>query len=227
MANKLEIKLAGGQSVTALVYKASTKKRVGITLLLGHGAGANQTSGFMINFAGGLAARGIDAVTFNFLYAEQGRRAPDSNDKLEDCYRAAIAAIEKHKTLGASPLVIGGKSMGGRIASQVAASGLVDVAGLIFLGYPLHPPGKPDKLRRDHLSLIRAPMLFVQGSRDPFGTPDELRPIVKSLKAAVSIYAVEGGDHSLTVPKSSPLSQEEVYKAAQDEIVRWVGSSIK
>src|ERR1044071_2711258 len=153
MANEFKIRQADNQSVTALAYRASAKKRAGITLLLGHGAGANQTSQFMVNFASELAARGIDTVTFNFLYAEQGRPAPDRNDKLEACYHASIAAIKKHKTFGAGPLVIGGKSMGGRIASQVAASGLVDVAGLVFLGYPLHPPGNPAKLRRDHLSL--------------------------------------------------------------------------
>jgi predicted alpha/beta-hydrolase family hydrolase len=224
MTRKIEIRSGDGESVSALVYAAKANKRAGITMLLAHGAGANQMSEFMVGFAEGLSARGIDAVTFNFLYTEQGRRAPDRNDKLEACYRAAISAIQKDKTLGSTPLVIGGKSLGGRIASQVAASGTGDVAGLVFLGYPLHPPGKPERLRSEHLSLIRAPMLFIQGSRDPFGTPDELRPIIKSLKAPAVIHAVEGGDHSLKVPKSSHQSQEEVYEAAQDTIVRWAGS---
>jgi predicted alpha/beta-hydrolase family hydrolase len=224
MTRKIEIRSGDGESVSALVYAAKANKRAGITMLLAHGAGANQMSEFMVGFAEGLSARGIDAVTFNFLYTEQGRRAPDRNDKLEACYRAAISAIQKDKTVGSNPLVIGGKSLGGRIASQVAASGTGDVTGLVFLGYPLHPPGKPERLRSEHLSLIRAPMLFIQGSRDPFGTPDELRPIIKSLKAPAVIHAVEGGDHSLKAPKSSHQSQEEVYEAAQDTIVRWAGS---
>jgi uncharacterized protein len=226
MPKSFEVRLTDGQSVTALVYGAGSRNRAGVTLLLGHGAGASQTSEFMVRFATGLAERGIDVVTFNFLYTEQGRHAPDRNDKLEACYGAAIAAIENRKTLGAAPLVIGGKSLGGRIASQVAAS-RPDVAGLIFLGYPLHPPGKPDRLRSEHLSQIRAPMLFVQGTRDPFGTPGELKPVIEPLKSLAAIYAVEGGDHSLKVPKSSPVSQEQVYLAAQDEIVRWIGSQIR
>jgi uncharacterized protein len=178
----------------------------------------------MVSFAEGLSARGIDTVTFNFLYTEQGRHAPDRNDKLEGCYRAAIATLQQHKSLGSNRLFIGGKSLGGRIASQVAASGIDDIAGLVFLGYPLHPPGKPARLRSEHLSLIRAPMLFIQGSRDPFGQPDELQPVIESLEAPAHIHAIEGGDHSFKVPKSSPVSQEQVFEAAQDEIVRWFKS---
>lgn len=224
MPRRIEIITGDGESVSALGYAAKANKRAGVTMLLAHGAGANQMSGFMVSFAEGLSARGIDAVTFNFLYTEQGRRAPDRNEKLEACYRAAIATIRKDKALGSNHMIVGGKSLGGRIASQVAASGVNDVAGLVFLGYPLHPPGKPDRLRREHLSLIRAPMLFVQGSRDTFGTPGELLPIIESLGAPATVYEVEGGDHSFTVRKSSPISQEQVYAAAQDAIFRWVES---
>jgi predicted alpha/beta-hydrolase family hydrolase len=220
MGNQLRIEINERESVTALIYPASKKRRAGVTLLLGHGAGADQTSNFMVGFATGLAERGIDAVTFNFLYAEQGRRAPDRNDKLEACYRAAIRSVVSTGRLKSNRLMIGGKSMGGRIASQVAAKGAGDLAGLVFLGYPLHPPGKPDRLRSGHLASVRAPMFFVQGSRDTFGTPDELRPIIERLKA--SLYVVEGGDHSFTVAKSWPVSQEQVYRDAQDEIARWV-----
>lgn len=220
MRDEIRVKINGQDSVTAVIYPANKKARAKVTLLLGHGAGADQTSSFMVNFAEGLAARGIDAVTFNFLYTEQGRRAPDRNDKLEACYRAAIAAVKADRRLKQNRLMIGGKSMGGRIASQVAAGGVENLAGLVFLGYPLHPPGNPAQLRSEHLSAIGKPMLFVQGARDTFGTPDELRPIIKKLKA--SLYPVEGGDHSLAVAKKWPLSQEQVYEAAQDEIARWV-----
>jgi len=216
----MRIKINEQDTVTAISYPANKKTRAGVTLLLGHGAGADQTSNFMVNFAEGLAARGIDVVTFNFLHTEQGRRAPDRNDKLESCYRAAIAAVKADSKLKQNRLMIGGKSMGGRIASQVAAEAVKDLAGLVFLGYPMHPPGKPEKLRIEHLSKIGRPMLFVQGERDPFGTTDELRPIVKKLKA--SLYPVEGGDHSFTVAKRWPVSQEQVYEAAQDEIARWL-----
>jgi uncharacterized protein len=222
MTEQLKVDLNEYQNVTAVAYPASSKSRAGVTLILGHGAGAGQSSGFMVSFATELAARGIDTVTFNFFYTEHGRRAPDTSDKLEACYRAAIEAVRAHKKLGRNRLAIGGKSMGGRIASQVAAAGVGDLAGLVFLGYPLHPPGKPEKLRAEHLPKIKAPMLFVQGSRDAFGTPDELRSIVKKVNARTTLYVVEGGDHSFKVPKSAGVIQEEVYRAVQDEIARWL-----
>jgi predicted alpha/beta-hydrolase family hydrolase len=221
MAEEFKIKIDEQASVTARLYQAGKQSRAGVTLLLGHGAGANQTSGFMVRFAEGLAARGIDVVTFNFLYTELGRGAPDRKDKLEACYRAAIAAATNHRKLKANRLMIGGKSMGGRIASQVAAQGVEGLAGLVFLGYPLHPPGKPEQLRIEHLPNVQAPMLFVQGARDPFGTIDELQPIIKQLKRRATLYAIEGGDHSFKVPKRGHPSQEQVYETAQDEIARW------
>ena len=203
-------------------YPAATKHRAGVTLILGHGAGAGQTSDFIMSFASGLAARGVDMVTFNFLYREQGRRIPDPNDKLEACYRAVIEAVREQMNSGRDALAIGGKSMGGRIASQVAAAGIGDLAGLVFLGYPLHPPGRPDRLRAKHLSDIKAPMLFVQGSRDAFGTPDELRPIVTPLEPPADVYPVEGGDHSFKVRKGAGVSQEDIYRAIQDHIAAWL-----
>jgi hypothetical protein len=221
MPEPLRIEISPHQSVTALEYPVEGQDRAGITLILGHGAGAGQTSDFIVSFASGLAARGINIITFNFLYREQGRRIPDPNDKLEACYRAVIeAAREQMKSRDA--LAIGGKSMGGRIASQVAASGIGELAGLVFLGYPLRPPSRPDRLRAKHLSDIKAPMLFVQGSRDAFGTPDELRPIVTSLELPAGLYVVEGGDHSFKVRKGAGVSQEGVHRAIQDHIAGWL-----
>jgi len=224
MPEQFRVDINEFQSVSANLYSASARDRAGVTLILGHGAGAGQMSAFMVDFATELASRGIDAVTFNFFYAEQGRRAPDRNDKLEACYRAVIETVRNHKKLARNRLAIGGKSMGGRIASQVAAAGGGDLTGLVFLGYPLHAPGKPENLRSKHLSLIKSPMLFVQGSRDAFGTADELRPIAKKLSALATLHVVEGGDHSLKVPKSAGVAQEQVYKAVQDEIARWLKS---
>src|SRR6185369_7078020 len=182
-----------------------------------------QSSDFMVSYANELASRGIDAVTFNFVYAELGRSSPDPNDKLEACYRAVIETVRSHKKLRGNKMAIGGKSMGGRIASQVAASAAGELAGLVFLGYPLHPPGNPEKPRAKHLADIKAPMLFVQGSRDAFGSPDELRPIIKNLKPAAALYVVEGGDHSFKVPKSLGIAQQDVHKAVLDEVARWLG----
>jgi predicted alpha/beta-hydrolase family hydrolase len=163
---KLIVKVNEGESVTALLYPTPKKNAAGITVILGHGAGANQLHPFMVRFAEDLAARGFDTVTFNFLYKERGRGAPDPKAKLESCYAAVIETVRRQKKLSNNRLVIGGKSMGGRIASQVAAANGEGIAGLVYLGYPLHPPGKPEQLRDKHLQDIHAPMLFVQGTRD-------------------------------------------------------------
>jgi predicted alpha/beta-hydrolase family hydrolase len=221
MPEPLRIEIEPRESVGAFVYPAAPRERAGVTLLLAHGAGAGQQSPFLVRFATGFAGRGIDAVTFDFLYIERGRRLPDSNQRLEACYRAAIKAVRSHEKLRRNRLAIGGKSMGGRIASQVAAAGADGIAALVFLGYPLHPPGKPDALRARHLTEIRAPMLFVQGERDAFGTPDELRPILAKL-AAAELHVVAGGDHSFKLPKRQGVAQEDVYETILDRIADWL-----
>ena len=200
------------------------KRASASTVILGHGAGAPQTHPFMRLFAAGLTERGLDALTFNFLYMEQGRHVPDPKAKLEACYVAVIDAAQKHKALKGNRVVIGGKSMGGRIASQVAAlPEMADkIAALVFLGYPLHPPGRPDKLRDAHLPEIKALMLFIQGERDAFGSADELRAIIKQHRLKATLHVVAGGDHSLKVPKSGGISQPEVYESALDEIAAWL-----
>ena len=221
-----ELKIAVDElgSVTALLYPASKQERAGVTIVLGHGAGADQLSGFMRMAAAGLAARGFDVMTFNFLYKEQGRSTPDPKARLESCYQAVIKTALTHRKLKKNRLVIGGKSMGGRIASQVAAAQPDGIAGLVFLGYPLHPPGRPDKLRDEHLKDIRAPMLFVQGARDAFGTAEEIRAVIKRLRLPAKIHAIEGGDHSFKVPKSLGVPQPNVYEAIMDEVAGWLRS---
>jgi len=220
----LTVRINELDSVTAMLYPAAKKDRVGTTIILGHGAGAGQLHPFMQLFAKGLADRGYDTMTFNFVYMEQGRGVPDPKAKLEACYRAVIEAARKHKKLKGNRVVIGGKSMGGRIASQVAAGteSAENIAALVFLGYPLHPPGRPDKLRDAHLPQITAPMLFVQGARDTFGTTDEIRALIKRLHLPATLYPIEGGDHSLKVPKKGNPSQTEVYENTMDEIATWL-----
>ncbi len=231
-------------SVSAVLYPANKKTRVGITIILGHGAGSGQLTPFMRLFATGLTERGFDVLTFNFVYMEQRKKVPDRNDKLELCYRAVIDAAAKHKNLKGNRLVIGGKSMGGRIASQVAANfanhpkaednleGIAatwlrpTLSGLVFLGYPLHPPGRLDKLRDAHLPDIKAPMLFIQGSRDAFGTEEEISDLIKRLKLNATLHAIPGGDHSLKAPKSAGLTQEQVYETAMNELMSWAGTAV-
>ena len=231
-AEELTVKVNDKETVTAVIYQAAKKIRAGLTAVLGHGAGANQASGFMRMFAKGLAERGLDVMTFNFVYMEQGRSVPDQKPKLEACFRAVIEAALKHKKLKNNRLVVGGKSMGGRIASQVIGTEDKppfdsEVAGLVFLGYPLHPPGQNAKLRVEHLEHVGKPMLFVQGTRDALGTPEEIQPHIKDLRPAAKVYAIEGGDHSFKAPKKLGTPQEKIYEAAMDEIAGWVRTICK
>ena len=228
-AENLTVQVNDKEAVTALLYPAAKKNRAGVTVVLGHGAGASQASGFMRMFANGLAARGLDVMTFNFVYMEQGRSVPDQRHKLESCCCAVIEAALKHKKLKNNHVVIGGKSMGGRIASQVMVGEECkafanEVVGLVFLGYPLHPPGQPTKLRVEHLEHIKKPMLFVQGTRDALGTPEEIKPFVKSLRPAATFHEIEGGDHSFKAPKKFGLTPDQIFETAMDEIDRWVRS---
>jgi len=177
----------GAAQTTARLYAAPVARRKERTFVFAHGAGAGQTNRFMVAFAEALVARGIDVMTFDFLYVAAGKRAPDRNDKLEACWRAAFD-LARQEWNGRAPF-IGGKSMGGRIASQLAAADLA-AAGLVLLGYPLHPPKQPEKLRTAHLGKLTLPTLIVQGLRDPFGTPDELR---EHFPPSTEIVAVSGG----------------------------------
>lgn len=201
--------------VTLTLYQADDAAGA---IVLAHGAGAGQKHPFMVRAARALAARGLSAATFDFPYMTAGRKVPDRAPVLEDAWRAAADAA--HAQFGTLPLFIGGKSMGGRIASQAAAQGgLGAIAGLVFLGYPLHPPGNPERRRDAHLPQIAEPMLFVQGSRDAFGTADEIRALLPRLQRA-ALHEVAEGDHSFTVPKRAG-AQDAVLTSVFDAVARW------
>jgi hypothetical protein len=158
-------------------------------------------------------------VLYNFPYSDKGRGAPDRPDVLE---RTSRAAAEYALTrLGAAKVVVGGKSMGGRIASQAVAQG-APADGLVFLGYPLHPPGKTQVRRDRHLPAIQAPMLFVQGTRDAFARGDLLEALVGRLSSRATLYRIEEGDHSFRVPKRTGRSAQQVQEDVFAEILRWL-----
>jgi len=191
-------------------------------LVLAHGAGAGQDHPFMVRIATGLAARGIDVATFDFPYMAQGRKAPDRMPTLLDSFGEAIADARRRQALRRRPLFVGGKSMGGRVATHVATEAVEGLRGVLALGYPLHPPGRADKPRVAHLSSIRVPLLVVQGERDTFGTPAELRPALKAVRPRVTLHVVRDGDHSLKVRKSSGQDQEAVFEEVLDAIAAWM-----
>jgi predicted alpha/beta-hydrolase family hydrolase len=177
----------------------------------------------MTNAAAEISSRGIDVVTFNFPYTEQGRRVPDRQPVLEACYRAVIAVVVSEIDNARDQLFIGGKSMGGRIATHVAAAdhGL-PLAGLVLLGYPLHPPGQPGKRRDAHLPSVGRPMLVVQGERDTFGNTSELASTLSSLVPKPTLREVPGGDHSFKVPASRGNSQTSVLNEIFEDVARWI-----
>jgi len=221
---ELSLKVGTAGAVTARHYAASSPG--GPTLVLAHGAGADQRHRFMVTVASELAAAGVHVVTFNFLYTEQRRPSPDRAPLLEETWRAVIEGV----ATSISPkgmLVVGGKSMGGRIASHVLASppetpAWSRVKGLVLLGYPLHPPGKPDAPRTAHLPRIRVPILLVQGTRDAFGTRAEVTPVFDALPAEVTYDFIEGGDHSLAVPKSARMTERDILSGVTSRAADWI-----
>lgn len=165
-------------------------------LVLGHGAGAGMDHPFMAGFSRAVADARVATLRFNFPYIEKGRRSPDPEPVLRATWLAAFEA-GKARSDG-RPVLAGGKSLGGRIASMAVADGM-PAAGLVFLGYPLHAPGKPERVRDEHLYWIEAPMLFLHGTADPFARAELLKKVLRKLGERAEYVAIEGGDHSFNV----------------------------
>ncbi|HXV59175.1 MAG TPA: alpha/beta fold hydrolase [Vicinamibacteria bacterium] len=175
------------------------------TVVIAHGAGGTMDTPSIVSLQMSLAAAGTTAVRFNFLYTENKKRTPDKPTTLVDTWRSVADWVRAE--LRPTKLFLGGRSMGGRMASHLVAEGY-PCDGLVFLAYPLHPPGKRDRQRKDHLAAIRAPMLFVSGTRDSFADLDLLEPLVATLGA--KLHLVEGADHGHKVPKKYGKTAAEV-----------------
>ncbi len=188
-------------------------------VVLGHGAGGTRRSPAMTTIADALAASGRRVLLYNFLYTDRGGRRPDPPDVLEATTRAVgeFARTE----LGAQRLVHGGRSMGGRIASQAVAKG-APCDGLVFLAYPLHPPGQTGKMRDRHLPDVGAPMLFVQGTRDDFARWDLLTGVLERLGTRATLHPVEDGDHSFKVLKRSGRTAADVQSEIERVVRDWL-----
>ena len=167
------------------------------TIVVAHGAGAGMDHPFLVGFAQACLEEGMATMRFNFPYVESGRRSPDTEAVLRDTWRAVFdAAWARRKK---EPVWASGKSLGGRLASMCAADAEIDPAGLVFLGYPLHPPGKPERILDEHLYRVEVPMLFLQGTSDPFASPELLHQVVKKLGDRATLVPFEGGGHSFEV----------------------------
>jgi hypothetical protein len=188
-----------------------------------HGAGAGMTHPFMETFATGLGARGIATLRYQFPYMEKGSRRPDPPAVAQAAVRAAVA--EAGRCAPGLVLIAGGKSFGGRMTSQAQANApLPCVRGLAFLGFPLHPAGKPSSDRALHLADIRIPLLFLQGTRDSLADAKLLEPVVASLGALASLHLVEGADHSFHVLARSGRSDREVMSEILDAFATWAAT---
>lgn len=191
-------------------------------LVLGHGAGAGMRHAFMEEMAARLAARGIATFRYQFPYMEQGRRSPSPRPLLLATVRAAAQAAAERA--GDLTLFAGGKSMGGRMTSLAAAEGpLPGVAGIVFLGFPLHAAGRPGAERGAHLEQVKLPMLFVQGTRDKLAELELVRPLCAGLGERATLHVVEGGDHSFHVLKRSGRSDAEARDEVADAVAGWIG----
>jgi predicted alpha/beta-hydrolase family hydrolase len=214
----LRIDIDGAQTVAGLLQVPPQPRAC---YVLAHGAGAGMTHPFMTTTAAGLAARGIATLRYQFAYMERGSKRPDPPQLAHAAVRAAVAAAAR--ALSGLPLVAGGRSFGGRMTSQAQSSApLPGVRGIAFIGFPLHPAGKPADERAHHLSAIELPMLFLQGTRDELADLALLRSLVRRLGARATLELFDDADHSFHVPARTGRTDAQVHAALLDALSRWI-----
>ena len=193
-------------------------------VVMAHGAGNDMHEALLQYLAQGLCASGFLALRFNFPYRTEGRSRPDSQRILESAWMETVNWLQSQTDFPVERLVVGGKSMGARVASQLAGAGRLEADRFAFWGYPLHPPGRKNQMRDDHLDPIQQPMLFVTGTRDAFCDLDLLRDVMARLGKRATLEVVEDGDHSFRLPKSSDTRQEDVYAYILERTLAWLKS---
>jgi predicted alpha/beta-hydrolase family hydrolase len=213
-------KVAVGTDETTAVYEPPTSGAERAVYVCAHGAGGNMSDRGMLASANALRGRGIGVVRYNFVYSEKKSGRPDRMPKLMETVAAVVDRVRAE--LAPRMLIIGGRSMGGRAASMLAAEG-VAADGLLLLAYPLHPAGAPEKLRVEHLPQIRMPVLFLSGTRDALCTPALMERAVATMTAPVEMHWVDGADHSFHVLKSSGRTDGQVMEEIAETSSGWVG----
>ncbi|MCA1400580.1 alpha/beta family hydrolase [Bradyrhizobium sp. BRP56] len=217
-AQPLSINVSDDGAVSALLLRPAQARSA---YVFAHGAGAGMTHPSMAAIAEGLAERGIATLRYQFPYMDKGSKRPDPPAVAQATVRAAVAEAARH--CGELPLFAGGKSFGGRMTSQAQAKApLAGVRGLVFLGFPLHPAGKPSSERAKHLAEVKVPMLFLQGTRDALAELDLLEPVVKGLGHRATLHLVQEADHSFHVLKRSGRDDHEVMAEVLDAFAGWV-----
>jgi predicted alpha/beta-hydrolase family hydrolase len=219
---RLRIEVSPSEAVSALLVQSPQPRAC---YVFAHGAGAGMTHASMEAIAAGLAERGIASLRYQFPYMEKGSKRPDPPAVAHAAVRAAVT--EAARCYPALPLIAGGKSFGGRMTSQAQAlQALPGVRGLAFLGFPLHPAGKPSSDRAKHLAEVKIPMLFLQGTRDALAELNLLKPVVKGLGSRATLHWLEAADHSFHVLKSSGRNDRAVMDEALDAFAAWVGEVV-
>jgi predicted alpha/beta-hydrolase family hydrolase len=219
-AQKLAIRIDEVTSVSALLVRPTDARAC---FVFAHGAGAGMTHPFMETVAAGLGERGVASLRYQFPYMEKASRRPDPPAVAHAAVRAAV--VEAGRCCEGLTLIAGGKSFGGRMTSQAqaqAAAPLPGVHGLAFLGFPLHPAGKPSDDRAKHLADVHVPMLFIQGTRDNLAELKLLEPMVKRLGSSASLHVEEGADHSFHVLARSGRNDGEVMRDILDTLAAWI-----
>ena len=220
---KLTIPVTKDESVSAILTMPPNKKRMySAGVITAHGAGNDMENDLLVAFTDGLAKAGYPALRFNFPYKEKGLKAPDNPKKLEDTWAAVYRYFKEDSTVHVNHIIAAGKSMGGRLASQMAAERKLPVEGLIFLGYPLHPAGDQSKIRDAHLYNIEIPMLFFAGTRDSLCDIAKLQSVLKKLSAPWKLEIIEGGDHSFHIPKSMGITKSEIFDRIVKTAKQWI-----
>jgi len=195
-------------------------------VILAHGANNDMNNPLIVAAARGLGREGFLTLRFNFPYKEKGHKSPDSQKKLVNTWRCVYRYLKDHPEFSVEKVVAAGKSMGGRVASQMAAAGELPVHGLIFLGYPLHAPGKKDKLRDSHLYAINVPLLFFAGTRDALCDLGLLKKVLARLKVARELDVIDGGDHSFNLLKSAVIAPEQVHGQIVQKMATWLKAAL-
>lgn len=210
---------------TSGILSLPTKIPKGAAIILAHGAANDMANPLMVAFAGGLARAGHPVLRFNFLYAERKRKVPDAEPLLVAAWAAAYRFLTEDSGWTVGEIIAAGKSMGGRIASQMVAKNSLLVSRLIFLGYPLHRMGDHSVLHDSHLYDVNIPMLFVEGTRDTLCDMAALKGVLSRLKAPHDLFTIEGGDHSFHVPKSAGMTDDEIYGRIVTRTVEWLAGA--
>jgi predicted alpha/beta-hydrolase family hydrolase len=203
-----------------LALPAGDTKRTGV--IVAHGAGNDMETPLLVAFSGGLAKAGYPTLRFNFPYRERGRKAPDRYEILAETWRSAAAFFQELLGQRVDSFVAVGKSIGGRVASQMVGDGLLVAGRLIFLGYPLHSAGNKEHLRDAHLYHVKVPMLFFAGTRDPLCDLETLQSVMHRLAVPWNLHIIDGGDHSFHVTKSAGVPVTDIHDRIVRETVRWL-----